>query len=146
LPFLFIPITSASYAGLRPEMTDKASSLINAARNLGGSIGISAATTLLARHTQLHQNYLVAHLAPSSLQYQGAVNAATLALTQHGMASVPAQAGAIGLIGQTVAQQSALLAYIDVFQLFAIIAFALAPLAIFLLRSHKGGGPQVVGH
>jgi MFS transporter, DHA2 family, multidrug resistance protein len=146
LPFLFIPITSASYAGLRPEMTDKASSLINAARNLGGSIGISAATTLLARHTQLHQNYLVAHLAPSSLQYQDAVNAATLALTQHGMASVPAQAGAIGLIGQTVAQQSTLLAYIDVFQLFAIIAFALSPLAIFLLRAHKGGGPQMVGH
>jgi DHA2 family multidrug resistance protein len=146
LPFLFIPITSASYAGLRPEMTDKASSIINAARNLGGSIGISAATTLLARHAQLHQNYLVANLVPSSLQYQDAVNAATLALKQHGMAPVPAQAGAIGLIGQTVAQQSTLLAYIDVFQLFAVIAFALSPLAIFLLRAHKGGGPQVVGH
>jgi MFS transporter, DHA2 family, multidrug resistance protein len=146
LPFLFIPITSASYAGLRPEMTDKASSIINAARNLGGSIGISAATTLLARHTQLHQNYLVANLVPSSLQYQDAVNAATLALKQHGMAPVPAQAGAIGLIGQTVAQQSALLAYIDVFQLFAIIAFALSPLAIFLLRANKSGGPQMVGH
>ena len=142
LPFLFIPITAASYTGLPPDKTDKASSLINVARNLGGSIGISAATTLLARNAQVHQNYLVANLAPSSPQYQEAVNAATHALTQHGMSSVSAQSGAIGLIGQTIAQQSSLLAYVDVFETFAIIAFALSPLAILMLRPHTGGGPR----
>jgi hypothetical protein len=51
---------------------------------------------------------------------------------------LPPRRGAIGLIGQTVAEQSSLLAYIDVFRLFAIIAFALSPLAIFLLRANKG--------
>ena len=66
LPFVFIPITSASYTGLPPQKTSEASSLINVARNLGGSIGISAATTIIARSSQVHQNYLADHLVPSS--------------------------------------------------------------------------------
>jgi MFS transporter, DHA2 family, multidrug resistance protein len=147
LPFLFVPITAASYSGLPPDKTEQASSLINVARNLGGSIGISAATTMLARGTQVHQDYLVAHLTPSSLAYQDMVTAATHALTQHGMSSVSAQAGAIGLIGQMLTQQSTLLAYMDVFRMFAFIAFALSPLAIVLLRAQKlGRGPQAMGH
>ncbi len=48
LPFLFIPITTASYGGLEPEKTNQASALINVARNLGGSVGVSLTTTLLA--------------------------------------------------------------------------------------------------
>ena len=43
LPFVFIPVTSASYHGLPQEKTGEASSLINVARNVGGSIGISVA-------------------------------------------------------------------------------------------------------
>jgi DHA2 family multidrug resistance protein len=146
LPFLFIPITAVSYSGLPADKTDKASSLINVARNLGGSIGISAATTLLARDSQVHQNYLVGNLAPSSLQYQDAINAATHALAQQGMSPLAAQSGAIGLIGQQVAQQATLLAYIDVFQVLAVIAFALTPLALVLLRSQSLGGPRPAAH
>jgi hypothetical protein len=47
------------------------------------------------------------------------------------------------LIGQTVTQQATLLAYIDIFALFAMIAVLLAPLALVLLRAHapKGARP-----
>jgi MFS transporter, DHA2 family, multidrug resistance protein len=41
LPLILIPIISASYDGIPPDKTDLASTLINAARNTGGSIGIS---------------------------------------------------------------------------------------------------------
>src|SRR3977135_1534849 len=61
LPFLFIPITSASDVGLPADNTSEASALINVARNLGGSIGISIAGAMLARSMQVHQNYLTAH-------------------------------------------------------------------------------------
>lgn len=37
LPFLFLPITTASYAGLPPDKTGQAAALINVARNIGGS-------------------------------------------------------------------------------------------------------------
>jgi hypothetical protein len=42
---------------------------------------------------------------------------------------------AIGLINQTIGQQSALLAYIDVFREIGIVALLMAPLALVLLRS-----------
>jgi DHA2 family multidrug resistance protein len=136
LPFLFIPITAASYAELPANKTDEASSLINVARYLGGSIGISAATTMLARYAQAHQTYLVAHVLPSSPQFQDALRASTETLAHQGTAPALAQSTALALIGRTVTQQATLLAYIDVFAIFAMIAVLLAPLALILLRTH----------
>jgi DHA2 family multidrug resistance protein len=135
LPFLFVPITSASYGGLPPGKTDQASSLINVARNLGGSIGISMTTTMLARTSQVHQNYLVAHLVPSSPQYQDAISTATAVLVQHGMAPELASSAAVGLVGQTLARQSSMLAYVDVFHMLAGAALLMAALALILLRA-----------
>lgn len=39
LPFLFLPLTTASCDGLPPEKTNQASALINVSRNIGGSMG-----------------------------------------------------------------------------------------------------------
>lgn len=142
LPFLFVPITAASYADLPADKTDEASSLINVARYLGGSIGISAATTMLARNAQVHQTYLVAHVFPSSPQYQEALRNATETLTRQGAPPAVAQSTALGLIGQTVTQQATLLAYIDIFAVFAMIALLLAPLALLLLRAHAPMGTR----
>src|SRR5262249_34921887 len=133
LPFLFVPITSASYSGLPPDKTDAASSLINVARNLGGSLGISAATTMLARYSQVHQNYLVGNVVASSLQYQDAIKSTTNTLIAQGMSSAAAQQTALALLDQQVSQQATLLAYIDVFSTFGIIALLLAPTALILL-------------
>jgi DHA2 family multidrug resistance protein len=134
LPFVFIPITSASYTGLPPEKTGEASSLINVARNLGGSIGISAAATILARSTQVHQNYLVDHLVPSSPAYQQAIANTTAVLTAEGMPAARAPMAALQHISQVMMQQATLLAYIDVFRVFAIVALLMAPVALILLR------------
>jgi DHA2 family multidrug resistance protein len=138
LPFVFITITSVSYHGLPPEKTGEASSLINVARNLGGSVGISVATAMLARGTQIHQNYLVDRLAPSSPQYQAAIRHASTVLTGQGMPPPRVPTAAIGLINQTLAQQSSLLAYIDVFRDIGIVALLMVPLALVLLRSQTG--------
>ena len=50
LPFVFIPILTASFAGIPRNKTDMASALINVARNTGGSIGISLANNVLAHN------------------------------------------------------------------------------------------------
>ena len=41
LPLIFIRIMAASYDGIPPDKTDRASAVLNAARNTGGAIGIS---------------------------------------------------------------------------------------------------------
>src|SRR5271166_1368339 len=104
LPFLFIPIMSVSYVGLPPDKTSEASALINVARNLGGSIGISIAGAVLARSAQMHQNYLTAHLVPSSPAYQQALQAATAQLSTM-LPQPEAQKRAFGLIEQSVLNQ-----------------------------------------
>jgi len=47
----------------------KPPSLMNVARNTGGSMGISLYTTMLSQHQQLHQSRLVESIYPSSIEY-----------------------------------------------------------------------------
>src|SRR5262249_11415854 len=69
LPLVFLPIIAASYYGIAPDKTDMASALINAARNTGGSIGISLANNVLAHREQFHQSRLVELANPTTTQY-----------------------------------------------------------------------------
>jgi DHA2 family multidrug resistance protein len=140
LPFLFIPISTAAYVGLPPDKTNQASSLINVARNIGGSVGVSLSNTVLAQGAQVHQSHLVGNTVPSSPAYQQAIQRATEHLMAQGSNMVEAQHQAIGLIAQTIARQASLLAYIDVFRYSAIATALLVPLALLLKTS--GGSDQ----
>ena len=53
-----------------PEFGGKASALINVARNVGGSIGVSLAQNVLAHRQQFHQSRLVEHVVPSNVRFQ----------------------------------------------------------------------------
>ncbi len=134
LPFLFIPINTAAYADLPPQKTNQASALINVARNLGGSFGISLANAEIAQRAQVHQNYLVAHVAPSSVAYQETTRQVTAYFAAHGEPAVRASQMTIGWLGQIIVQQATLLAYIDVFWLAAVFTAVMVPLAVLLLR------------
>ncbi len=134
LPFLFIPINTAAYAGLPPGKTNQASALINVARNLGGSIGISLANTEIAQQSQVHQSYLVGHVTQASIAYHETAQRAVQHFVAHGESALRAQQLATGWIGRVVAQQAALLAYIDVFWSAAAFAAVMVPLALLLLR------------
>jgi MFS transporter, DHA2 family, multidrug resistance protein len=70
LPLIFVPILAASCDGIPPDKTDQASALLNAARNTGGSIGVSLASNVLAFRGQFHQSRLAEQAIPSSISYQ----------------------------------------------------------------------------
>jgi MFS transporter, DHA2 family, multidrug resistance protein len=137
LPFLFIPINTAAYAGLPPNKTNQASSLINVSRNLGGSFGISLANTELARGTQIHHLHLAERVHPSSPAYHHTVQQVTHYFAVHGASAYRAQELAMAWIGRTVAQQSTLLAYIDVFWIAGAFAAIMVPLILVFLRPVK---------
>lgn len=136
LPFLFIPISTAAYVGLPPQKTNQASALINVARNIGGSIGVSLSNTVIAQNAQIHQSNLVAHTAQSSPAYQNALQQATQHFAAQGASMIEAKQQAIGWLAQMIGRQASLLAYIDVFRYSAIITALLVPIAL-LLRSPK---------
>ncbi|MCQ1854468.1 DHA2 family efflux MFS transporter permease subunit [Neorhizobium galegae] len=144
LPLIFIPITSASYAGLRPDQTDQASALINAARNTGGSIGVSIASNVLAHREQWHQSRLVEHVVPSDPAFIETMRNLQHFLMERGSPMADAQNQAVGLIGEQVRMQASYLAYIDVFHVLAVISACAIPLALILrnidLKTGGGGG------
>ncbi len=132
LPLLFLPITTASYDGVPREKTNQASALINVARNLGGSMGVALAQTLLAQRQQFHQSRLIEHISPSDAGYQQTIDAMTRFFEAQGSNAVDAAGQAIAWVGQTLQHQVDLLAYIDVFWSLAMIGFVMIPLALML--------------
>jgi DHA2 family multidrug resistance protein len=134
LPFLFIPINTVAYDGLAPEKTNHASSLINVARNLGGSIGIALANTEIVQRTQFHQSRLVENFTPSSSALQTALHRLTEYFSLQGAATAAAKSQAMGVLAQMVETQSTLLAYIDVFYVCAVFAALLIPLVLLMLK------------
>jgi DHA2 family multidrug resistance protein len=138
LPFLFVPITAASYAGLPPDKTSEASAIINVARNLGGSIGVATAQTIFAQRTQVHHAYLSAHVGSALVPYQTSLSAATGYFSAQGTPDAAARNQAFGWIAQQVANQSDLLAYIDVFMTLAIVAAVVVPVGLLLRSDAKG--------
>jgi len=143
LAFLFVPINTVSYAFLPPGKNNAASGLINLARNVGGSVGISFVITMLARRTQVHQTNLTHNLTAGSGQYQAMINNATHILQAHGSNAAEAARQAQGLVASTLNQQATMLAYIDNFWMLGLAASCMIPL-VFLMKKAKPGGPMAV--
>jgi MFS transporter, DHA2 family, multidrug resistance protein len=143
LPLIFVPIMAASYDGIPPSKTDQASALINAARNTGGSIGVSLVSNVLTHREQFHQNRLVEQVIPSSTQYQDTMQQITNFFTAHGSSLAQAHDQAIQWIGQQVQAQASFLGYMDAFWVLMLISLSAVPLAL-TLRKVKLGGPVSV--
>ena len=140
LPFIFIPINTIAYDGLAANKTSEGSALINVARNLGGSIGVSLANTELLRRSQFHQSRLVENTNPTSPVFQSTVKQITQYFTQQGAPPTEAQAHAYGYISQVISGQASLMAYIDVFYTWAIFAALLVPIVLLLIRRVSTAG------
>ena len=145
LPLIFIPITTASYDGIRSDQTDQASALLNMARNTGGSVGVSLASNVLAHREQFHQSRLVEHAIPSGVQYQQTLEQVTQFFVHQGSSLLQAQQQAFSWIGQQVQLQASFLAYMDVFWILMLISLATIPLALGL-RKVKFGAPMPSAH
>ncbi|HUJ10254.1 MAG TPA: DHA2 family efflux MFS transporter permease subunit [Verrucomicrobiae bacterium] len=144
LGFIFVPINTAAYAFLPREKNNAASGLINLSRNIGGSVGISFVTTLLARRTQFHQTVLVSHLSNYNWHFLGTVRALAQNFAAAGSGAWTATQQGYAVMSRMVTQQANLLAYIDNFHVLGVICLALIPLT-FLMKKSKPG-QAVVGH
>ncbi|HEX3950180.1 MAG TPA: DHA2 family efflux MFS transporter permease subunit [Steroidobacteraceae bacterium] len=120
MPFLFVTLTAVGYVGIPPDKSAQASSIINLMRNLGGSVGVAVASTAVIWRTQFHHVRLSEHVSAFS--------------------TLPHPLSGTGLpAAQALVQSNAqIMSYLDVYWLFAIIAFCVAPFAL-LLKSPRPG-------
>jgi DHA2 family multidrug resistance protein len=143
LAFLFVPINTAAYAYLPRDKNNAASGLMNLARNIGGSVGISVVTTMLDRRTQKHLTDLNSHLNAANTQFQSAVQGIASALTGHGTPAPDAPRQAIGVFQNMVQRQATMLAYIDNFYLLAVVILAMVPMIFLMKKTRSTGGMAV---
>ncbi len=140
LSFVFVPLATMATSTISREEMGNATGLFNMLRNIGGSIGISMATTALIRRAAMHQTELGANLDPSNMVLQQ--NSRALAgYLSHQIGPAAGRPGAMGLMYGMMERQSALMAYVDVFRWTALLAFFCAAAAWLFKKPAKHAAP-----
>ncbi|TPI36011.1 DHA2 family efflux MFS transporter permease subunit [Mesorhizobium sp. B3-1-9] len=134
LGFLFVPLTTITFATLAPERRSEGTGLYNLSRNIGSSVGISVVTALLTQNQQINHANIATYVTPYNPAFSDpAVSQALSPYTAAGRAALD------GL----VTLQATIISYVDDFKLMMILSLAAIPL-VLLLR--KPGTPAKVDH
>ncbi len=128
---VFIPLNATAFATLPPNLRTDGSSLLNLARSVGSSVGISVVMTLLARGVQRNHEELAAHVTP---ELATAVDLSSLdRFQQYGET-------ALSLVDLEVTRQAAMIAYLNDFEMMKWLSLAAIPLVLLMRRSPRYGG------
>ena len=102
---LFTPLQVIAFVTLEPAMRTEGAALFSLLRNLGAAIGVSVATSLLARNSQAMHEMIGASITPfnRALQAVGSMHQVIDPATRHGAA----------LLDRIVNQQAQIVAYAD---------------------------------
>jgi DHA2 family multidrug resistance protein len=144
LAFLFVPIQTISYAGVPVTKYNQVSGIMNLSRNMGGDIGISFVTTLVARRSQAHQAYLVAHTTGYDPGYRIRVDAMARALAHSGAGSLQAVTQATASVYRQLVQQATQLAYLDALFILGVATALMIPIVWLAQRPRSAAAPA--GH
>ncbi|HEU5339926.1 MAG TPA: EmrB/QacA family drug resistance transporter, partial [Edaphobacter sp.] len=134
------PINTAAYGTLRNEQIGNASGLFNLMRNVGGSIGISLASTLLVRRADVHQNLITNSVPQTGQNFQNALSNTTHAVSSyfgHANASGPGAA----LLYQQLLKQATAWAFVDVFRWLSLLSFFCIIFVWLFKKVKPGRGP-----
>jgi len=145
LGLLFVPLTTVTMDPISRDTMGNATSIFNLMRNIGGSMGIAAVTTLLSRRSQVHTNILGAHVTPFDERSRMMLLRLKQALMARGLDAATAAKSAYGIVFGLVQRQATLISFVECFWLLAIIFLAAVPL-LFLMRRPKPHAAPVAAH
>ena len=128
LGFLFVPLNTLAFGTLDAKFRTTAASLLNLSRSIGGSIGISVVTVLLAHNLQTSHSDLAAHITQQTLPQ---VSPAIL------QGAPPLTDAALMMADAEINRQALMIAYIDDFWLMMIISLAALPLLLLLRKGRR---------
>jgi DHA2 family multidrug resistance protein len=131
LGLIFVPLQTLAFETLAPRLRTTGAALLNLARNVGGSIGISIVSTQLVRLTQVSHADLAANITNQTIPTANPELLQTIAPT--------AGPAALAAINAEVTRQALFIAYLDDFKLMMIVSFAVLPLLLLMRRGNKVG-------
>jgi DHA2 family multidrug resistance protein len=138
---LFVPLTTISMDPIPRERMGNATSLFNLMRNLGGSFGIAATSSMLARHQQANINVFGANVDAYSAATQRAFEAARAGFLASGSDMTTATQRAYAALFGMVNQQAAMMAFVTLFRLLGLIFIILVPAILLMKRPRSRGAP-----
>ena len=155
LAFLFIPINTIAYVGVKQTENNDVSGLTNLARNIGGSCGTAFMATMLVRREAAHESMMIRYLTPASDAFKREITSMS-GIFKAGNGTGPsggAYGGAsLGAIHQAQAfvynqlhRQAAALAYVDIIEYLTLFCACMIPLLFFIPRPPKNAAASA-GH
>jgi len=134
--FVFVPLQTLTLATIRLERLGNATAAYNVVRNIGGSVGVAMATSLLVRRSQEHQNRLVGHVDVWSPETGQQLREWTEHFMAQGADSFTAGKQALAMVYRRTTEQAQVLAYADDFWLISMIFLSILPLLPLMRRVH----------
>lgn len=123
---IFVPLSTAAFSTLSPQLAAEAAGLYSLMRTVGSSVGISLVATLVSRHAQVAWNQLGGGITienPLAWQYL-----APLHLT-------PDSPQGAAILGNVLLEQSNMLSYHDAFVMIFVSFLLMIPVAFSLKTS-----------
>lgn len=132
MSLLFVPLTTIAMDAIPRREMGNATSLYNLMRNIGGSIGIATAATMLERKRQAYTNILGTHIMGYGLKSQQWLQQMRSAMMSAGSDPVTAGQRANALAFGLVQRQATMLSFIRLNQVFGLLFLICLPLVFFM--------------
>ncbi len=146
LAMLFVPLTTVTMDPIPKEEMGNATSIFNLMRNIGGSMGIAASTTMLARREQMHINLLTADINQYNAQTRAMLAQMRAGFMARGSDATTAMRRAYEATFGVVGQQAAIISFVQVFRFLGIIFILMIPLILLMKPPRVRRGQVPSGH
>jgi len=133
LGLIFVPLQTLAFETLAPRLRTTGAALLNLARNIGGSVGISIVSAQLVRMTQVAHADIASHVTEQSIPTGDPTLLQTIA---------PQGDVALAIINAEITRQAVFIAYLDDFKLMMLVTFAVLPLLLLMRRGQQVGTGQ----
>lgn len=145
MALLFVPLTTLALQDLKGSEIGQGSGLNNMMRQLGGSFGIAALTTLLHVRQGVHRTALIEHVNIYNPAYIDRFNGIVRNFMSKGFTLSDAQNAAIKAIDGTVIKQTMLLTYTEAYWVVGMIMLCSIPM-LYLQKFKKNVSVPVDAH
>ncbi len=136
---MFLPLSIATLGTLPKADVASGSGFFSLTRQLGGSIGIAAITTLVAKQQFVHRSQLIYDISDLNPAYPERLSGNSAYFGTFSGDPVGVHNQALALIDRAVDTQAALLSYRDVFYFVGLIFVLTLPMILLLGKAPKSG-------
>jgi DHA2 family multidrug resistance protein len=132
LGFVFVPLSTITFATLAPHHRTEGTALFSLLRNLGSSVGVAVVIFLLGRNTQIMHAALAENVTPFNDLFRAPSVASIWNLsTELGRMAVNTE----------LTRQATVIAYVNDFKLMMLMIVVTLPLVLLLRRPSRGPAP-----